>query len=251
MRNLRPFLLIFAIAAAIPVASNATIQTERAQIAISITITVTAPVGVALPSHAGDDEAVTGRSGIVASLQLDPKERPNKHYAAENLVFDTHNAVAQNQGSIGVQAEVTPNPSGTMLYGNNCQGTSPTSGQCGSVAITQTSGTTEVYHCIYEVVIDTTEASWTLDNGLYTDFEPQGSGSGDIPGGDVAYNGYLSTGTPKPTATPFIVYSDGAAWVSFAANADAATYCVDLTVTIPASTAVGTYGSQAVYTLYY
>jgi hypothetical protein len=248
MRSLKPLLAAFAVLVAVPIVVDATIQTQRAQQPISITINVTADLGAdPVPSQSG------GASGIVAKLTRGALVAPS--FQAENVAFQTHDMIAQatNQGSILVRAEVSPNPSGTLLYGNDCSNppAAPVPGQCSGVSITQAAGSKTVYHCIYEVVVDTTQASWTLDSGLFTDFFPQGSGSGEIAGTNVGYNGYISTATPKPTATPFIVFSDGTNWTTFAANADAKTYCVDLTVTIPAATAVGTYGSQAVYTLYY
>ncbi|MBV8153377.1 MAG: hypothetical protein JOY98_03100 [Candidatus Eremiobacteraeota bacterium] len=247
MKNIRPFLIVLGLLIVIPIAVEATIQQQRAQIGISLTINVTPYVGFNPPPPGG--QAAVSASGILASTTLNERERPNR-YTAESLVFDDNKTyakvVAANQKPVQVQAEVSPNPNGTLLYGNNCQGNP---GICSSATVTQAAGTKVVYPCIYQVVVDSTQPSWTLDSGLYTDFEPQGSGSGIIPGGDVGYNGYLST--PKPTATPFIVYSDGVNWTTFAANALMKTYCVDLTITIPQTTVVGTYGSQAVYTLYF
>ncbi len=244
MRTRRPLLIAFVLLVALPIAVQATIQQQRAQIQIAITLNVTPYVGYH-PAPPIDRDA-GGAAGILAFAHLHVTDRRKPHFVSEGLVFDTHDVVAQNQAPALVQAEVSPNPNGTLLYGNNCQGSGAA---CSAINITQAAGTTQLYSCVYQVIVDSKQPSWTLDSGLYTDFEPQGSGSGTIAGHYVAYNGYIAT--PKPTATPFIVYSDGTNWTTFAANSTAKTYCVDLTVTIPQSTVAGTYGSQAVYTLYY
>jgi hypothetical protein len=246
MTRLRLAVLVLGLLVAIPVVVSAGFQTQRDQIDITITINVTpAPIALrALPS--------TGiGAGIVARLSLNPSERPPRAFRAENLVFELGNAVAQSQGSVKVEAEISPNPNATMLYGNNCQGNSPTTGTCSSWTTSQTAGTTQTYPCAYEVVVDTTVSSFTLDDGLYTNFEQSG-GSGSFAGGDVANNTYVSTATPQPTATPFLVYTtDGGQWAKVETGGYMRTYCVDLTVTIPSTTAQGTYSSNAVYTLYY
>ena len=237
-RRARPAALLFALLIGIPAVCLGTIQQQRAQIAVNITIDVTAnPLGYL--RHGGS--ASFGR--VVAKMSLDRSE-PASSYRAESLSFDASDAVAQvtsppNQGAIKTEAEISPNPTGTLLYSN-----SP------GVVYTQEAGTTVVYPCAYTVSVSTTKTDWSLDHGLFTDMELQGGpGSAAWSGHNIANNSYLAT--PKATSTPFVVYSDGQNWTLLQANGGSKTYCVDLTVTIPITTAGGTYSSNAVYTLLY
>jgi hypothetical protein len=231
-REFKPVALLFSLLVGIPAICLASIQQQRAQIAVNITINVTPnPLGYA---PGGSGASSFGR--VIAKMSLNRTESA-KSYRAEALSFDTSNAIAQNQGAIKAEAEVSPNPLGTLLYSN-----SP------GVVLNQEAGTTVVYPCAYTVTVSTTQANWSLDHGLFTDMELQG-GNGSWTGHDIANNSYLST--PHPTATPFIVYSDGQNWTLLQANGGTKSYCVDLTVTIPISTPGGTYSSNAVYTLLY
>jgi hypothetical protein len=230
-RGLRPVVLLFSLFVGIPAMCLAAIQQQRAQIAVNITINVT-------PNPLGFIQSPGANSfgHVIAKMSLDRAETAAS-YRAESLSFDASNVVAQNQGAIKTEAEVSPNPLGTLLYSN-----SP------GVVYSQEAGTTVVYPCAYTVTVSTAQTNWSLDHGLFTDMELQGGG-GSWTGHDIANNSYIST--PHPTATPFIVYSDGQNWTLLQANGGTKTYCVDLTVTIPISTAGGTYSSNAVYTLLY
>lgn len=230
-RGFRPIVLLFSVLVGIPAICLASIQQQRAQIEVNITINVTPnPLGYAKPAGANSF------GSVVAKLSVNHSESA-KSYRAEAISFAA-GAVAQNQGAIKTEAEVSPNPLGTLLYSN-----SP------GVVLSQEAGTTVVYPCAYTVSVDTTQTNWSLDHGLYTDMQLQGGGSGSWTGHDIANNSYIAT--PHPTSTPFVVYSDGQNWTLLQANGGAKTYCVDLTVTIPITTAGGTYSTNAVYTLLY
>jgi hypothetical protein len=234
MIRMRPFLLAFAVLSALPVVVVASIQQQRAQITVTITVDVTpTPIAMRPP------QAQPGASGqaIAAHLVLNRQENPNRVFRAENLTFADGDLVAAttNQGAVEVRASIAPNPSGTLLY----------SDQSG-VIIDQMAGTTQTYSCEYHVTVDTTITNWSLDHGLYTDFE---GSAGTFTGHDMLNNSYLST--PLPTYTPFIVYNDGQNWALLQANTKTKTYCIDLKLTIPSTTAQGSYSSNAVYTLYY
>lgn len=233
MTRLRRAMLLFAIVAALPVVTDALIQQQRAQIQVSITINVTPnPLGYAAPPSA----AGTSVNGIVARMMVNAKESPS-HYHAESLAFASGRWIAQSQGGIKVEATVTPNPNGTLLVSN-----------LPGVQFSQEAGTTMTYTCAYTVTVTTTQTAWTLEHGLYSDF----SGfSGSFTGHDAANKTHLSTGTPQPSYTPFIVYSDGQSWVIAASSGLTKSYCVDLQVTLPISLAGGAYGTNAVYTLFY
>lgn len=231
MTLMRRFLLFFAIVVAVPVVCQATIQQQRDQISVSIIIDVT-PAPLAFQGHVTHDGA-----GIVARLTLDRAAKPFGTLRAENLAYLSSNAVAQNQGSLKVEAEVSPNPNATLLYSD-----------IPGVEYTQTGGTTVEHTCAYTVTVHTS-TSYTLDHGLFTDFAQSGGGA-SFAGGNVANNTYVSV--PQATATPFVVYSDdGHVWAKAATGAAVTTYCVDLTITVPSTTAQGTYSSNAVYTLFY
>jgi hypothetical protein len=250
MKNLRPMLLALAFLTALPLVVQASIQQTRAQITVTITINVTpspmgTPTPMAMVMPAGMPGVMAARStegsGIVARLILDPSApaAARAAFRAENLQFDQGTLVAQSanqQKAVKVEAEISPNPTATLLY----------SDQSG-VQVSQTAGTTEEYVCLYHVTVDTTVANWSLEHGLFSDFL---GGNGDsFPGKDVGNNSYLTT--PHPAYTPFVVYSDGQNWQLLQANGGEKTYCVSLQIAIPAATAQGAYSSQATYTLLY
>lgn len=235
MTRMRRALWIFALAALLPVVCEAVIQQQRAQIAVSITINVTPnPLGYAAPPAASD----TSGRGIVAKLMLNPKESP-RQYRAESLTFTGGNVLAQNQGAVKVEASVSPNPAGTLLYSNTP-----------GILESQEAGTTVTYTCPYTVTVSTTVAAWTLEHGLFTDMEDLTDNT-SFTGHDIANNTHQQLGTPRPAYTPFIVFSDGQSWTIADTNGLTKTYCVDLKVTIPISTTGGQYSSNAVYTLLY
>jgi hypothetical protein len=234
MTRIRRFLIFFALAAFVPVVCQAIIQQQRAQITVTITINVTPnPLGYAAPPQGA---AGTSGSAIVANLFVNRHEHMRRTINAENLSYSGPTTVAlATQRSVQVEASIGPNPLGTLLY----------SDQSG-VVINQEAGTTMTYACEYHVTVDTTQTAWTLEHGLFTDFEgPAGSWTGH----DAANNTHIAT--PKPAYTPFIVYSDGQSWVIADTNGGMKTYCVDLQITIPITQAQGTYGSNATYTLFY
>jgi hypothetical protein len=252
VKRIRPFLLAFAVLVAIPLVSQATIQQQRAQEQVSISINVTAnPLGfVPNAQPAANVAAGAGSiapSGIIARFTAGDEVNPGAFHAENLHLAGDGSLLAQNQGSVLIQAKVSPNPNATLLYPNNCGGQFPQTGQCGVVSLPgQEAGTTVQYPCIYSVTVDTTQTSWTLQSGLFTDWF---NGGLSFQGKNVAYSGYITA--PGPTATPFIVFSDGQTWTSFAVNGGMKTYCVNLTVTIPIATTAGTYSSNAVYTLFY
>ena len=244
MTPLRRALVLFGVLIVLPMIANAAFQTQRDQIFVSIIINVTPAPLVMRPRSASPAAA------IAVGLKLDSVAQPRRVFQAQSLAFAASpSLLAQNQGSVRVEASISPNPTATMLYGNNCNGQFPVAGSCSGWTISQTAGTTQVYTCAYEVVVDTKVNSWTLDHGLYSNFAIN-SGSGSFPGGDLANNTHIAT--PHPTATPFQVYlTDGGVWPAAGTGNLMKTFCVDLTLTIPATTAQGTYSSNAVYTLYY
>lgn len=140
------------------------------------------------------------------------------------------------QQPLYVQAEVSPNPNATLLYTNQS-----------SVVINAVAGTTWSQSCAYTVTAHpTATTNWYLDDGLSGDF------SSSFPGGDLENDTYVSTATPQPAATPFVVYpTNNNAWYKFATGTGVQTYCVDLKLTIPTSVPGGAYSTNAVYTLYF
>jgi hypothetical protein len=242
MKRMRPYLLLFAFLAAIPLVVDASIQQVRAQVPITITLVVTNPI---LGSTGNGAAAPSG--GVIAVRDVVNKNENPSHYAAENLSFVDKNIVAQaqRQGAVQVRASISPNPTGTLLYG----GCPAQPVGCSGVTIPATTGTVTTVTCPYTVTVDTTVTNWSLDHGLFTDFE-------DVMTGHVAFSGKLMfnnshLATPLPVYTPFIVYSDGSNWTLLQANGGMKTYCVDLQITVPNNVLSGTYASNATYSLYY
>lgn len=194
------------------------VQTQQDQIAVYILVNVTpAPVAYR-PQHTDDKIAV--RMGL--------RGRGSTQFT---------DLIAQQQVDVRVQAEVSPNPKATMLYSN-----------VPAVTINQVAGTTQsTVSCVYTVTVDTpSTTSWTLDDGLSNDF-----GNG-FSGTDLANNTYLQGGTPQPTSTPFVVYPDNNnLWNTKEKSTGMHTYCVTLTLSIPAAAGQGAYGTNAIYTLYF
>ncbi|HET7814920.1 MAG TPA: hypothetical protein VFL13_11155 [Candidatus Baltobacteraceae bacterium] len=209
----------------------ALLQSQRAQITVTVVVNVTpnplaynsdtipAPPGIGAPIAARFALRARGSAAAVDSVT----GQTLKDFVAQNVSV---------QHALKVQAQVTPNPQGTMLISNQQ-----------SVAISGTAGTTVSQSCLYTVTVNTTQSTWTLDDGLSANL------ASGFPGSDLANNTYLQGATPKPTSTPFVVYPT--AWTAVASSNLSKTYCVDLTVTIPAAVTGGTYSTNAVYTLYY
>ena len=242
MKRLRPYLLLFALFAAVPLVVDASIQQIRSQVSVTITLDVTNPVLGAT----GHRAAAPFGGAIAVRDVVNTNENPDR-YAAENLSFVGGDVVAQavKQGAVQVRASISPNPTGTLLYG----GCTAQPVGCSGVTIAATTGSVTTVTCPYTISVDTTKTNWSLDHGLFTDFE-------DVMSGTVAFSGKLMKNnthlaTPHPVYTPFIVYSDGQNWALVQANGGMKTYCVDLQITVPNSVLSGTYASNATYSLYY
>lgn len=203
------------------------IATQQDQIGVYILVHVT-PAPIVYNKTAGGNEKIALRMGV--------RGRGSQLFTD---VFEpvSSNIVAQNQVDVRVQAEVSPNPKGTMLYAT------PT-----MVDIYQTAGTTQTTSaCKYTVTVDTpSTTSWTLDDGLGFDFVNGWYGS------SLANNTYLQGATPQPTSTPFVVYADdGNKWNTKEKSTGMKTYCVTLTLTIPSTVPQGAYSTNAIYTLFF
>jgi hypothetical protein len=257
-RTIRSAALSFVILVAVPGVVLATIQQLRGQIPVAIVLVVSTPVamvpgaGQPVEAVAADGDAKTAGIEIVA--RLDTRPRPVEEFHAEQLsLLGKPELVAQsNQGAVKVEAEVSPNPNATLLYQTCPTPPAATSPYCssGGATIPVTAGVTTTVTCAYQVVVDTTQSSWTLDHGLYTDFENSGTGAVGFAGGYVSNSAYYAT--PKPAFTPFVVYSDdGGTWAKLTSSSYAKTFCVDLEISVPASVAAGTYSSNATYSVYY
>jgi hypothetical protein len=245
MKRMRLFLALFTFAALVPVFSEAALQSLRATYTVLIILDVTNPLGYekhAAPAPAAGSNA---GAGIVARMVVNRNEDP-RNYRAEQLSFAGGNLVAQNvkQGAVEVQASISPNPLGTLLY---CSDSAVPVG-CTSVTESVTAGTQATISCAYSMVVDTTQTNWTLDHGLFTDFENTMNVVA-FPGKDMYNNTHI--GTPLPSYTPFVVYSDGQAWAVAGASGGMKSFCVDLQITVPTSVSTGTYSSNATYSLYY
>lgn len=200
----------------------ATLQQQRAQISVNVQVNVTPAVAY---------------NGGAPRIAVSMAARAHGSAPMFDFQIPTHSALqfqATTQSALRVQAVVSPNPNATLLYYNNPQ-----------VVINQTAGTTVTYKCAYTITVDRTSASiWNLSDGLSNDF------STGFPGSDLANNTYVQGGTPNPAATPFVVYPDNNDnWYKRESATTPETYCVDLALTIPSSTAGGAYSTNAVYTL--
>jgi hypothetical protein len=114
------------------------------------------------------------------------------------------------------------------------------------VTLTGTAGTTVTQSCAYTITVDTPATTyWTLTDGLSNDF------SGSFPGRDLLNNTY-SGATPQPNPIAFVVYPDNNNQPAQLTKAyGTATFCVDLSLTIPSAVPGGAYSTNAVYTLSY
>ncbi|TAM59686.1 hypothetical protein EPN52_07045 [bacterium] len=140
------------------------------------------------------------------------------------------------QGAVPVQANVTPDPTSSLLHTNTA-----------AISLSGTAGTTIKAACAFTVTVGTTAPSWTLYTGLSADF----AGT-TFPGSDLAYNMYVTTPASPETYTAYVVYPDNNNnWAVATPGNSPATYCVDLQLTIPGSVPGGSYSSNAVYSLYY
>lgn len=209
--------------------SQALIQSQRAQIGVTIIVNVTpSPVAFAPQTVA----RVEHPEPLMAKFVLRAR---GSSEGVDSEISSLGTLVAQTaQSSLKVQAEVTPNPNATLLTSNYP-----------SATLTGIAGSTVMVPCIYQVKVSTTITSWTLREGLSSNFD------GSIfPGTDLSNNSYPSPpSSPNPTYTPFVVYPS--AWTVLGSGGSTKNYCVDLQVKIPGTTPQGTYSSNAIYTLYY
>jgi hypothetical protein len=239
MKRLQLFLIaagltMLALVLAQPV--KATIQSEQAQLLLNVSVQVVGtPIAYAPHQTSGQMTIASALRRAVPSIQ--------RAFRAEGIHFDgdsTLVAQAQVQHSVLVQAEVTPNPKGTILVSN-----------VPNVAVTAAPGqtvTTTTSPCALTVSVNMASA-WSLEEGAATALT-SGSGS-TFPNTALANNTFLNSGTPRPTSTPYIVYAtDGNVWSGLASGSTITTYCVELTITVPASATDGTYSTEVVYTLY-
>lgn len=213
---------------------KATIQTQQAQIAVTVVVPVVGTPIAYVPHEAPAQAGQPTISSIALRRATPTFERA---FRAESLQFDrdgsTTVAQAQVQNPLLVQAEVTPNPKATILVSNMPSYTfNPGVAPGSTVHVT----------CAFTVKVNMSTA-WSLEEGITSDF------ASDFPGKDLANNTYVSS--PLPTATPYIVYADdGDVWSGLGSGSVITTYCIDLTVTVPASVLDGTYQTNAVYTLF-
>jgi len=219
---------------------KATIQTQQAQILLNISVQVEGTPAVGYVPHQGPAQNATPAIASALERAMPSLQRA---FNAEGLHFDgdasTLVAQAQVQHSVLVQAEVTPNPKGTILVSN-----------VPDVTITAAPGQTVKVTppCSLTVTVNMASA-WSLEEGTATDLTS--STGATFPGTALANDTYKNSATPLPTSTPYIVYStDGHVWSGLGSGTTITTYCVDLTVTVPASAADGTYSTYAVYTLF-
>lgn len=227
------FIVFVAMALVFDQPGQASFVQQQDQIAVAILINVT-PAPIVLHSAPAPTIA---QQQIVAHLSLrGASPALERAFQAQNLHFISKPfLVAQNQQSVKVEAEVSPNPKATLLYSNQ-----------NSVTINAVGGTAVSLPCAYTVTVDTTRTYWLLYHGLSNDF------SGAFLGGDLANNTYIQGTAPQPTSTPFIVYADnGNSWAHLSTNGLKKTYCVDLSLSVPVSIGQGAYSSNAVYTLYF
>ena len=235
MNSMRRILVAVALLALAPIAAQALIQSQRDQIGIGIIINVTPnPLGYAPNRSSGATDMIIAKAslhGAPASVE--------RMFEAQQLHFTSGGIqVAQTaQKGVKVDAHISPNPLATLLYSDQ-----------NSVTLNVEAGIVTAFPCVYHVTVSTAQTSWTLKHGLSADFT---SGSSTFVGGSVANNTHIGP-TPLPTSTPFVVYStDGGVWSNLPAGSGSATYCVDLTLSVPIATPQGTYSSNAIYTLYY
>ena len=208
--------------------AQAGFTSQRAQISIAIIVQVTPAAGY----HPTDQQV----PAMIARIGMHREGRGSSRDVDTRV--QTQSMVAQSiQKTLKVEAQVTPNPNATLLYSDSA-----------TVTLTGTAGGAPVRQiCAYHVTVDRSPGlTWTLDDGLSNDFSTTYNGN------NLAHNTYPTPGPANPTSTPFLVWpDDGNKWYPLPANSGNVTYCVDLTLTIPASVPGGTYSTNAVYTLFF
>lgn len=206
-------------------------QTQRDQIEVTVLLNIT---GVAKAPAAPDAGPPVSAPEIAAHIALRAKGSAN--YVDSDNVFERGSVLVaqQTQSAVKVEAEVSPNPMGTLLYSNNPM-----------VTLNGTAGTTIKQSCAYQVTVDSVQASWTLKDGLS---QSPTSAATSFPGTDISRNNYAGA-TPQPTSSPFTVYPT--AWQNASTAGRMKTYCVDLSIAVPGSVPTGTYSTTAIYTVYW
>ena len=142
-----------------------------------------------------------------------------------------------SQAAVPVQANVQPNPSGTLLT------VTPS-----FVSISAQAGAGPAFFpCAYTLSVSPSPTQfWSLESGLTADF------SASFNGNSLAENLHVGAPPVPENYTPFTVYPDNNnAWSLAATGTGPLVLCVDLQLTIPVTVHSGTYGSTAVYTLYF
>ena len=204
-------------------------QTQRDQIQVGILINVT---GVAKRPSAPDAGPPVAAPQIAAHIAL--RAKGSADFDSQAIGRGTVLVAQQTQSAVKVEAEVSPNPTATLLYSNNP-----------SVVLNGTAGTTLTQSCAYQVTVHTAQSLWTLKDGLS---QSPASSATSFPGTDIGRNNYAGA-TPQPTSSPFTVYPT--AWQNLASSGGIKTYCVDLSIIIPSSTPTGAYSTTAVYTVFW
>ncbi len=205
-------------------------QTQRDQIQVTILMNITGVAKAPAPADAGPPVSAPQ---IAAHIAL--RAKGSAGYVDGNAFERGSVLVAQQtQSALKVEAEVSPNPMGTLLYTNNP-----------IVTLNGTAGTTLKQSCAYQVTVDSAQTSWTLKDGLA---QNPSSSATSFPGKNVSRDNYAGA-TPQPTASPFTVYPT--AWQNVATAGGMKTYCVDLSIVIPASVPTGSYSTTATYTVYW
>lgn len=198
---------------------------QRSQQTVYILVNVTGIAHQPVPKPASASDAIAARFALRA--------RGSAPSVDADALTGTTNLVAQAQQAVRVEANVTPNPNATLLVTNQA-----------NITLNGTAGTTINQSCAYTVTSNAVSiTSWTIKQGLAANFTSAWAGR------DLANNSYLQAATPKPTSTPFVVYPS--AWTIMASSGHQQTYCVDLTLTIPATIPTGAYSTTAVYTIWY
>jgi hypothetical protein len=239
MKRLQMFLvaagfMMLALVLAQPV--KATIQSQQMQIALNISVDVVGtPIVGYVPREAPSQAGVPS----IASALRRAEPSMQRAFSAEGLHFAGDSTMVAQVHNVLVQAEVTPNPKGTILVSN-----------VPNVSMMAAPGQTVTVQPLCSLTVSVNMATaWSLEEGVATDLT---SASGaTLPGTALANNTYKLAATPQPKPTPYIVYAtDGSVWSGLASGTAITTYCVDLTVTVPASTVDGIYSTDAVYTLF-
>jgi hypothetical protein len=232
-------LCVVALAAGLYGRATSAIQQQRSQIGIGIIIDVTpGPVAMAFRRAHGMQSQPQPLHVAYSTHRLRAGE---KRHVPSFILSDGTIQLAQAQGNIPVRANVTPNPSATLLYSNT------TSVEFGGVA-----GASTRLTCAFTLTVDTAIKSWTLDAALAQDFIDVST----WPGRDLSYAMYASPGPsprPSPEATAaYVVYPDNNnTAVAVVQSGLSQVYCVDLTIFIPPTIPSGSYSTTAIYTLLY